>query len=95
MCLVLVTGYTNLNKVLEEGICQVLGHMWLESQTYASTDASKKRECAGFERKLVEFLKNKIETDGSPVYGAGFRKVNHAVGSSSLQETLKEIRRWG
>ncbi|XP_013686277.1 protein DA1-related 5 isoform X2 [Brassica napus] len=88
-------GYTNLNKVLEEGICQVLGHMWLESQTYASTDASKKRECAGFERKLVEFLKNKIETDGSPVYGAGFRKVNHAVGSSSLQETLKEIRRWG
>ncbi|KAF3488676.1 hypothetical protein F2Q69_00055034 [Brassica cretica] len=90
-----LNGYTNLNKVLEEGICQVLGHMWLESQTYASTDASKKRECAGFERKLVEFLKYKIETDGSPVYGAGFRKVNHAVGSSSLQETLKEIRRWG
>ncbi|KAL0760582.1 hypothetical protein Bca101_076732 [Brassica carinata] len=90
-----LNGYTNLNKVLEEGICQVLGHMWLESQTYASTDASKKRECAGFERKLVEFLKNKIETDGSPVYGAGFRKVNHTVASSSLQETLKEIRRWG
>ncbi|KAL0721682.1 hypothetical protein Bca4012_036281 [Brassica carinata] len=90
-----LNGYTNLNEVMEEGLCQVLGHMWLESETYASTDASKKRECAGFERKLVEFLKNKIETDDSPIYGVGFRKVNHMVNNSSLQETLKEIRRWG
>ncbi|CAH8332752.1 unnamed protein product [Eruca vesicaria subsp. sativa] len=88
-------GYRNLNKVMEEGICQVLGHMWLESQTYASTDASKEGGSGGFERELVEFLKNKIETDDSPVYGLGFRKVNHMVTNSSLKETLKEIRRWG
>ena len=41
MCLVLVTGYRNLNTVIEEGICQVLGHMWLESQTYAPVDATE------------------------------------------------------
>lgn len=90
-----LNGYRNLNNVIEEGICQVLGHMWLESQTYATTDTSKKGESAGFERKLVEFLKNKIETDDSPVYGDGFRKVNHMVNKSSLPETLEEIRRWG
>lgn len=88
----------------------MLGHMWLESQTYATTDAtdaaasssstpvtsvSKKGEWSDFEKKLVEFCKNQIETDESPVYGVGFRKVNQMVTNSSLQETLKEITRWG
>ncbi|ESQ31142.1 hypothetical protein EUTSA_v10003845mg [Eutrema salsugineum] len=106
-----LNGHRNLNKVMEEGICQVLGHMWLESQTYATTDAtdaaassssgttaattSKKGEWSDFEKKLVEFCKNQIETDDSPVYGEGFRKVNRMVTNSSLQETLKEITRWG
>lgn len=104
-----VTGYRNLNKVLEEGLCQVLGHMWLESQTYATADATsassssssptpaanatKKGEWSDFEKKLVDFCKNQIETDESPDYGAGFRIVNHMVENSSLQETLKEILR--
>ncbi|KAJ0239034.1 Powdery mildew resistance protein [Hirschfeldia incana] len=91
-----LNGYRNLNKVMEEGICQVLAHMWLESQTYATTtDTSMKGECGGFERELVEFCKNQIETDDSPVYGVGFRKVNHMVNNSSLNEILREIRRWG
>ncbi|KAF2537210.1 hypothetical protein F2Q68_00019123 [Brassica cretica] len=107
---VLVTGYRNLNNVLEEGICQVLGHMWLESQTYATIDAaaasyssssqppgganaSKKGEWSEFEKKLVEFCKNEIETDESAVYGEGFRKVNHMVTNSNLYETLQEILR--
>ncbi|KAL1204300.1 Protein DA1-related 3 [Cardamine amara subsp. amara] len=33
-------GYRNLDTVLEEGLCQVLGHMWLEPQTYATTDVT-------------------------------------------------------
>ncbi|KAF3592039.1 hypothetical protein DY000_02024182 [Brassica cretica] len=141
--------YRNLNTVIEEGICQVLGHMWLESQTYAPVDAteavassssassthtsaathrrkvclppphlpfsqclapidsmksmfthkqvndriylahemmhaylrlnsssshtpaataSKTGACSDFEKKLVDFCKNQIETDDSPVY---------------------------
>ncbi|XP_018438336.2 protein DA1-related 6-like isoform X3 [Raphanus sativus] len=102
-----VTGYKNLNNVIEEGICQVLGHLWLESQTYAPIEAteaaasssshapaataSKKGVCSDFEKKLVDFCKNQIETDDSPVYGVGFRKVNKMVTNSSLKETLKEI----
>ncbi|XP_013606540.1 PREDICTED: protein DA1-related 6-like [Brassica oleracea var. oleracea] len=105
-----LNGYRNLNNVLEEGICQVLGHMWLESQTYATIDAaaasyssssqppgganaSKKGEWSEFEKKLVEFCKNEIETDESAVYGEGFRKVNHMVTNSNLYETLQEILR--
>ncbi|CAH8332736.1 unnamed protein product [Eruca vesicaria subsp. sativa] len=107
-----LNGYRNLNNVIEEGICQVLGHMWLESQTYApindateavasssssshtpagAATASKKGACSAFEKKLVEFCKNQIETDDSRVYGVGFREVNEMVSNSSLQETLKEI----
>jgi len=109
----LITGHRNLNNILEEGICQVLGHLWLDSQTYATADAtadasssassssrtppaasaSKKGEWSDFDKKLVEFCKNQIETDESPVYGLGFRTVNEMVTNSSLQETLKEILR--
>ncbi|KAF3488677.1 hypothetical protein F2Q69_00055035 [Brassica cretica] len=90
---------------------EVLGHMWLESQTYAPIDAteavassssassthipaattSKKGACSDFEKKLVDFCKNQIETDDSPVYGVGFRKVNKMVSNSSLKETLEII----
>lgn len=100
--MVMVTGHNNLNKVLEEGICQVLGHMWLETQRYApidvaaassssSSNAAKKGEWSELEKKLVDFYKYEIETDESAVYGEGFRKVNYMVTNSSLQETLKEI----
>ncbi|CAH2043098.1 unnamed protein product [Thlaspi arvense] len=107
-----LNGHRNLNNVLEEGICQVLGHMWLDSQRYAPIDdaaasssastsssrtpeaiASKKGEWSDFEKELVKFCKYQIETDESPVYGDGFRKVNQMVTNSSLQATLKEILR--
>ncbi|KAF8051218.1 hypothetical protein N665_1776s0007 [Sinapis alba] len=102
-----LNGYRNLKNVIEEGICQVLGHMWLETQIYApidvaagaasssSSNASKKGEWSEFEKKLVEFCKYQIETDESAVYGDGFRKVNHMVTNSNLKDTLKEILRLG
>ncbi|KAJ4878708.1 Protein DA1-related 6 [Raphanus sativus] len=96
--------YNNLNKVLEEGLCQVLGHMWLETQRYApidvsaassssssSSNAAKKGEWSELEKKLVDFYKNEIETAESEVYGEGFRIANNMVTNSSLHETLKEI----
>ena len=105
----LITGYRNLKLELEEGICQVLGHMWLESQTYSSSaaassassssrtpaaNASKKGAQSDYEKKLVEFCKDQIETDDSPVYGVGFRKVNQMVSDSSLHKILKSIQHW-
>jgi len=37
---ILISGYKNLKLELEEGLCQALGLRWLESQTFASTDAA-------------------------------------------------------
>nr|WID60887.1 CHS3 protein [Arabidopsis thaliana] len=104
-----LNGYRNLNMVLEEGLCQVLGYMWLESQTYffdtatiasssssrtpLSTTTSKKVDPSDFEKRLVNFCKHQIETDESPFFGDGFRKVNKMMASTnlSLKDTLKEI----
>ncbi|XP_010484619.1 PREDICTED: protein DA1-related 7-like [Camelina sativa] len=102
-----LNGYRNLKLELEEGICQVLGHMWLESQTYSTTSAassssshtpaassSKKGAKSDYEKKLVEFCKDQIETDDSPVYGLGYKKVNKMVSDSSLHKILKSIPHW-
>ena len=100
------TGYRNLNTALEEGICQMLGYMWLESQRCSTSDTassafssqtppptSLKRDQSDFEKKLVEFCINQIETDESPVYGDGFKKVNEMMVSNhyNLKHTLKGI----
>ncbi|KAG5411258.1 hypothetical protein IGI04_007577 [Brassica rapa subsp. trilocularis] len=102
-------GYRNLNTILEEGICQVLGHMWLESHRCSTNNAttsassssritpsaamSKIGDQSGFEKSLVEFCINQIETDESPVYGDGFRKVTEMMVSNhyNLKDTLKWI----
>ncbi|CAH8371717.1 unnamed protein product [Eruca vesicaria subsp. sativa] len=99
-------GYRKLNTVLEEGVCQVLGHMWLESQRCSTSNAASsasssrtpprtwlKGDQCDFEKKLVEFCINQIETDESPVYGDGFKKVNEMLVSNhyNLKHTLKDI----
>ncbi|XP_010420518.1 PREDICTED: protein DA1-related 4 [Camelina sativa] len=106
-----LNGFKNINTVLEEGLCQVLGHMWLDSQTYAipdtpttsssfssffttpSTTISKKGDPSDFEKKLVNFCQHQIETDESPVYGDGFKKVSKMMASNhyNIKDTLKEI----
>ncbi|KAF8089155.1 hypothetical protein N665_0516s0013 [Sinapis alba] len=92
-------GYRNLKTVLEEGICQVLGRMWLESQRFSSSNASSSSSSrttgdqSDFEKKLVEFCIHQIETDETPIYGDGFRKVNEMLVSNhyNLKDTLKGI----
>ena len=32
-----LTGYSNLSPEVEEGICQVLAYMWLDSEIYAAS----------------------------------------------------------
>lgn len=32
-----LTGYPNLSPEVEEGICQVLAHMWLDSEIYSGS----------------------------------------------------------
>ena len=98
-------GYRNLNPEVEEGICQVLSYMWLESEVMpsfqsmpststasaSSSSSSKKGAKSHVENKLGEFFKNQIANDSSPAYGGGFRAANEAVNKYGLRRTLDHI----
>lgn len=98
-------GYRNLNPEVEEGICQVLSYMWLESEVMpgirnmpstsaassSSSSSSKKGGKSNVEKKLGEFFLHQIANDGSPAYGGGFRAANAAVNKYGLRGTLAHI----
>ncbi|XP_024973458.1 protein DA1-related 1-like [Cynara cardunculus var. scolymus] len=86
-------GYRTLRQDVEEGICQVLAHMWLTSQIASISSRQGKRSPS--EKKLAEFFKHQIESDQSQVYGNGFRAGNQAVLKYGLQKTLYHIRLTG
>ncbi|KAJ6997264.1 hypothetical protein NC653_013744 [Populus alba x Populus x berolinensis] len=100
-------GYPNLRPEVEEGICQVLAHMWLDSEIYSSSGgegassssssspSSKNGPRSDFEKKLGEFFKHQIESDTSPAYGEGFRIGNKAVLKYGLGTTLDHIQMTG
>ena len=106
-----LTGYPNIRPEVEEGICQVLAHMWLDSEIYSSSGgegassssspslssspSSKKGPRSDFEKKLGEFFKHQIESDTSPAYGEGFRIGNKAVLKYGLRTTLDHIQMTG
>lgn len=107
-CFKLLKGYRPLTQAVEEGICQVIAHMWLEAEltsgsgsnvasTSSSSDSgtSKKGTRSPFERKLGAFFKHQVETDMSPVYGDGFRAGQQAVQKYGLRRTLDHIRMTG
>ncbi|KAG1368543.1 hypothetical protein COCNU_14G010110 [Cocos nucifera] len=99
-------GFRALSPVVEEGICQVLAHMWLDSEiisgtgsniassssSSSSSTSSKKGPRSQFERKLGEFFKHQIESDTSSAYGDGFRAGNRAVLRYGLRRTLDHIK---
>ncbi|KAG6478850.1 hypothetical protein ZIOFF_062295 [Zingiber officinale] len=102
------TGYRSLNPEVEEGICQVLGHMWLDSEIISGastsiasssssspTGSAKKGPQTVTERKLGDFFKHQIESDSSPAYGDGFRAANRAVDQHGLRRTLDHMRLTG
>lgn len=100
-------GYPNLPQDVEEGICQVLAHMWLDTKlksgsgsNVASTSSSastalKRGIGSQYEMKLGEFFKHQIKSDISPVYGDGYRAGQQAVHKYGLQSTLEHIRMTG
>ncbi|GJN00743.1 hypothetical protein PR202_ga17947 [Eleusine coracana subsp. coracana] len=103
-------GYGRLSPDVEEGICQVLAHMWIESEIMASSSSnvastssassststsSKRRVRSQFDQKLGEFFKHQIESDTSMAYGDGFRAGHRAVLQYGLKRTLEHIRLTG
>lgn len=98
-------GYRTLSQDVEEGICQVVAHMWLDAElmsrtgsnvaSSSSSTVSRKGMRSQYERKLGEFFKHQIESDISPVYGDGFRAGQRAVQRYGLPRTLEHIRMTG
>lgn len=101
------TGYRNLEPEIEEGICEVLSYMWLESEVIpgsrnttststapssSSWSASKKGGKSSFENKLGECFMHQIANNPSPAYGGGFRTAMTAVNRYGLRRTLDHIR---
>ncbi|PIN19606.1 Adaptor protein Enigma [Handroanthus impetiginosus] len=99
-------GYQTLSPNVEEGICQVLAHMWLDSEILAgsatnmastssssstSNSTTKKGKRSEFEKKLGKFFIHQIESDPSAAYGDGFREGNEAVIKYGLKRTLDHI----
>ena len=94
----------NLDPEVEEGICQVVGHMWLESEVMAgssssSSDSSSSNKSKApknpIDRKLGEFFLHQISVDSSPIYGEGFRAGHAAMMQYGLRRTLDHIRMTG
>ncbi|CAI0435356.1 unnamed protein product [Linum tenue] len=92
-------GYQPLSQDVEEGICQVMAHMWLDTQlnfeSSSSSTGSRADSRAPFDKKLGSFFKHQIESDSSPVYGDGFRAGQLAVRKYGLQRTLEHIQMTG
>lgn len=103
-------GFRTLSQDVEEGICQVLAHMWLSTELMSCQDyndvastsysaapaaSSRRKTMSKFERKLGEFFKHQIESDMSPVYGDGFRAGQMAVHKYGLRSTLDHIQMTG
>eukprot|EP01018_Ginkgo_biloba_P034454 Gb_39736 [translate_table: standard] len=104
-------SFRSLSPEVEEGICQVLSHMWLESEVLAgsnnnvpsssssseasSSSSSKKAGRSQFEKKLGEFFMHQIAMDSSTAYGEGFRAGNLAMVKYGLRSTLDHIRLTG
>lgn len=102
-----MAGFRNLQPDVEEGICQVLAHMWLESEVMAgsssapssSSSSSVSKNPKGpkseVEKKLGEFFLHQVAMDSSPIYGEGFRAGHASMVQYGLRRTLEHIKMTG
>ncbi|KAL6571606.1 hypothetical protein OROHE_003249 [Orobanche hederae] len=94
-----LNGYKNISLELQEGLCQVLSHMWLESQVLLlpemtnmpSTRSSPSPWSSSFENKLHKCIMYYIAHNKSPIYGGGYRDAMRAVKKYGLHGTLDHI----
>lgn len=84
--------FPNLDNEIEEGICQVIAHIWLTDELEKMT---RKGRSGGTHQRLGEFFLHQIETDSSPIYGDGFRTAYKAAKAYGLSTTLNHLRQTG
>jgi hypothetical protein len=85
--------FPNLPNEIEEGICQVIAHIWLSQELEKLKKKSSGASSAT--KRLGEFFKHQIETDSSPVYGDGYRAAQASVQAYGLRRTIDHLRDTG
>ena len=96
MCLSLQTDYYGLSLEVEEGLCQVMAHKWLESQIQSMSRSRKAPSPQfRFENKYAKFRQRNIESRTDSPYGTGFKLVRRAVVVHGLKGLLDFIRMTG
>lgn len=95
-------NFPNLENDVEEGICQVIAHIWLRSELEfkstrktAPANTNTNLSYSAASKRLGEFFLHQIETDASPVYGDGFRSAYAAASKYGLVRTLAHLRKTG
>ncbi|KAK4791576.1 hypothetical protein SAY86_031989 [Trapa natans] len=89
--------YGTIPKDMEEGVCQVLAHKWIESKirTLSSNKSSSSSPELQFDMKLAKHIKHSIESSKDRVYGEGFRIAHRVVCKYGLKGMLNHIRKNG
>lgn len=91
-----IDGYHRLTYEVREGLCEVLGYMWLDSQIFSmSKSKAAPSPQFDFQKRLAKFLQHSMETRTGDVYGTGFRRVKRATDMYGLKGTLDYIRMMG
>ncbi|XP_022762144.1 protein DA1-like [Durio zibethinus] len=89
-------GVRNLEPKVEEGICQVIAHEWLEWFELMDEEASSSRsENAQFTRNLKQTFQDLVEIDSSHAYGEGFRDAKWAVEKWGPAKVVNHVLRYG
>ena len=95
LCLILI-GYKGLREEVEEGICEVMAHRWLDWHAFIGDDfLHTTPEQAQFLRNLKEVLKNDIERNYCKTYGGGFRDAKWAIERFGLKYTMSHVAQTG
>ncbi|KAK1359255.1 DA1-like domain-containing protein [Heracleum sosnowskyi] len=91
-----IEGYKKLRLEVEEGICEVMSHKWLDWYAFVGDDfLHTTPEQAEFLRNLKEVTKNKKEVRYDKIYGHGFREAKWAIERYGLRLTISYAARTG
>lgn len=81
-----------MSPEVEEGICQVMSHIWLSAELKRSQNRTSTNATSPAQERLGKFYLHQIANDTSPIYGNGFRRGLKAVNYHGLVRVLEHLR---
>ena len=87
-------GFPHMRPEVEEGICQVMSHIWLSAELRRAENkasTSQKGVNTPAQAKLGQFYLHQIATDSSPIYGDGFRRGLAAVNQFGYTDKVSYV----